>query len=232
MTTPVGNPFQDPATPPSTFPTQASFRGRLLLITPRKLDVVPNNMNPGTTQDRITADVTVVDGLGPVPQMKEGNHTGGWLEGPDFTGVWFTGQRVVDQMRSFVGTGQSVLSVIETYQPGQPPRKGNPWGLVTATDEQKNQARAFLASRTVGAAAAPVTVPAPVQYAPQVQQQAPAAAPVQAPVPAPATAPVAPPAPGPVAAPQPAAANPFLQQAPAQAAPATVNPFLQQAPQQ
>ena len=216
------DPFQDPIIPPSTYPNQSSLRGRLLLITPRKIETKPSNLNPGQTQEIITADVTVVDGLGPVPQMNNGTHTGQWIEGPDFTGIWFSGQRVVDQLRSFVGTGRSVLSVMETYQPGQPPRKGNPWGLVAATDEQKNQARQFLASRTVGSAAAPAPAPA-VQQAPMVQQ-APAPVPVAASTAqAPAVAPV-------VAQPGPATtANPFLNQAPA-AAPATqpVNPFLQQ----
>ena len=168
MTVPAQNPFADPIQPPSVYPSQASLRGRLVLITPRKIETTPSNLNPGQMQERITADVTVVDGLGPVPDIKNNKHSGQWLEGPDFTGVWLSGQRVVDQLRSQIGTGQSVLGVIETYQPGQVPMKGNPWGILTATPEQKAQASQFLATRTVAAAAAPAPyqqqAPAPYTY--------------------------------------------------------------------
>ena len=168
MTVPAQNPFADPIQPPSVYPSQASLRGRLVLITPRKIETKPSNLNPGQMQETITADVTVVDGLGPVPDIKNNKHSGQWLEGPDFTGVWLSGQRVVDQLRSQIGTGQSILGVIETYQPGQVPMKGNPWGILTATPEQKAQASQFLATRTVAAAAAPAPyqqqAPAPYMY--------------------------------------------------------------------
>lgn len=249
MTVPAQNPFADPIQPPSVYPSQASLRGRLVLIMPIKIEQVPSNLNPGQTQERITASVTVVDGLGPVPDIKNNQPTGQWLEGPDFAGVWLSGQRIVDQLRSYINTGQSVLGVIETYKPGQVPMKGNPWGILTATDEQKSVATQFLAQRTIGAAAAPAPVqqqaPAPEQ--PQYAQQAPAAAPsplnppypaqqqyqpqVQAPVQYP------PQAAPPVAAPAqvPAPATPVA--APPAAAPALgpgANPFLppQQAPAQ
>jgi len=245
---PGDDPFANPATIPNTFPTQASFRGRLIMITPRKVETVANHNEPGKFQERVTADVSVVDGLGPVPQMKQNAHTGQFLQGPEFPGVWFNGTRVIEQLRPFIGTGQAVLGVFETYKPGQQPIKGNPWGIVTATEEQKNTARNYLATRTVGAAAAPAPVvsqapqypgapmqattqPAPVYghpgaaQAPQYPfaQQAPAYAPqTQAPeaVPAPYPQPVA-------MSPAPAApgVNPFAPQAPAPG----VNPF---APQQ
>lgn len=254
MTVPAQNPFADPIQPPSVYPSQASLRGRLVLITPRKIETKPSNLNPGQTQEIITADVTVVDGLGPVPDIKNNQHSGQWLEGPDFTGVWLSGQRVVDQLRSQIGTGQSVLGVIETYQPGQVPMKGNPWGILTATDEQKSVATQFLAQRTMAAVAAPGQNVAPAPEQPQYAQQAPAAAPSPLNPPYPAqqqqyqpqvqaqpmyqpqaapqvAAPAQVPAPAtPVAAPQAAApapgpgANPFL---PPQQAPAQqVNPFL------
>lgn len=237
MTVPVQNPFADPIQPPSVYPSQASLRGRLVLITPHKIETTPSNLNPGQMQERITADVTVVDGLGPVPDMKNNQHSGQWLDGPDFTGVWLSGQRVVDQLRSQIGTGQSVLGVIETYRPGQAPMKGNPWGILTATPEQKTQASQFLATRTVAAAAAPV--PQPEQFQPQAappaqpQYTQQAAPPAPAPAAQPVAAPVQAPAPGVASTPAPGqapAANPFLQQAPAQVQP--VNPFLQNAPQQ
>lgn len=206
MTVPTQDPFQDPVTPPSTFPTQASFRGRVIMITAHKIETVPNQMNPGTMQERITADVTVVDGRGPVPQMKNNAHTGQFLEGPDFTGVWFNGTRVVDQLRATVGTGQKTIGIMETYKPGQVPVKGNPWGILAASDEQKQAARQFLAGRTVAAAIPPVAAPAPGPIlAPQ--YPAPVAAPAPAPAPVAAPAPAMPQAPAPGSAP--AGVNPF-----------------------
>lgn len=227
MTVPAQqDPFSDPIIPPSTHPTVGSFRGRLIMITPRKSEMVQDTLNQGKMVERITADITVVDGLGPVPQVK-GNPpqpTGQFLEGPDFTGVWIQSERIVQQISSFVGTGRTVLGVIDTRNPGTAPMKGNPWGITAATPEQKQQAVQFLASRTVGAAAAPAPAPqqAPfVQQAPAHQPANAVAAPVQAAPPVVAQT-------GPATTP-----NPFLQQAPAAAPPAQpVNPFLQQAPQQ
>lgn len=234
MTVPTQDPFADPA-PTSQRPTIASLRGRLVMLTPRKIETVASNMNPGQMEDRATVDVTVVDGLGPVPQMKNNVPTGQFLDGPDFTGMWISSTRVVDQMRPFVGTGRAVLGTIETWKPGQQPIKGNPWGIVTATPEQKAQAVQFLASRTVVGAAAPapspqptpaygaatqypqaqptypmqaVPQPAPVYGAPQAnlpQQSAPVN-PAAAPSPAPAPQ-TAPPVPVPGSAP--AGVNPF-----------------------
>lgn len=217
MTAPVQDPFADPIIPPSTHPTVGSFRGRLIMITPTKTEMVNDNLNPGKVVERITANVTVVDGQGPVPVVK-GNPpqpTGQYLEGPDFTGVWLQSERIVQQLHDYVGTGRPVLGVIDTRNPGTAPMKGNPWGITAATPEQKQHAVQFLASRTVGAAASPQPAPAP--------QQTVAVAPAPVPAPAPAASPVAAPAPGPV--------NPFAQPVPAAAAPpaaAPVNPFLTQ----
>lgn len=185
MTVPTQDPFADPA-PTSNRPTIASLRGRLVMITPRKIETVASNMNPGQLEDRVTADVSVVDGLGPVPQIKNNVPTGQFLDGPDFTGMWISNTRVVDQLRPFIGTGRPVLGTIETWKPGQQPIKGNPWGIVTATPEQKAQAITFLNSRTVSGAAVPVPAPQP-QGAPTYPMQATQSpAPVYgAPVPAP-----------------------------------------------
>lgn len=243
MSVPVNDPFADPIIPPSTHPTIGSFRGRLIMITPTKTEMVQDNLNPGKIVERITANITVVDGQGPVPVVK-GNPptpTGQYLEGPDFTGVWLQSERVVTQLHDYVGTGRPVLGVIDTRNPGTDPKKGNPWGITAATPEQKQHAVNFLNSRTVGAAAAPAPVPAAQpQYttAPAMQQYAqqanlyaqPTAPPVAAPAAQPVAAPVQAPAPGVAspAVPGPApVANPFLQQAGQLAAqPQTANPFL------
>jgi hypothetical protein len=239
MTSPYAVPFADPGVT-STRPTVASLRGRLVIITPRKIETVPSNMNKGHMEDRVTADVQVVDGLGPVPQFKNHQPTGVMLEGPDFTGVWISNTRVVDQLRQYVGTGTGVIGVLDTWQPGTQPVKGNPWGIVAATDEQKQHASNYLASRAIGAAAAPA--PQPQTYTSM--QATPPPAPVYGqPAPQQAQNPFAQTSPQPAAPagyPQPAApittaAAPVPEQAPPAApapyvpapgsAPANVNPF-------
>lgn len=201
----VTDPFAGPAAIPSSFPTVASFRGRLVLIRPVKQETVPNNLGaPGSTQERVTADITVVDGLGPVPQMK-GNPpapTGQMFQGPDFPGTYVQSEVIVKQLADALSSRGMVLARIDTRTPGTNPIKGNPWGLIDPTEADKQTARNFLANRTVSAASAPAA--APVQ-APQVYQH-PTGSAVQAPaayVP-PATPPQLP-APGSA----PAGVNPF-----------------------
>lgn len=193
---PLNDPFADPIIPPSTHPTVASFRGRLAMFTVRKSEMTTSSLKPGPFE-RLTVDVTVVDGRGPVPLMK-GNPptpTGATLDGPDFTGMWIDSEYIVSQLSPMVGTGIPVLGIIDTKTPGTNPGKGNPWGIIAATPEQKQAAINFLNTRAVGGAAAP----APVAH--QATPQAAAAAPSPAPTPQAAL-----PAPG--SAPQ--GANPFL----------------------
>lgn len=154
------DPFAAPAPIPSSFPTVASFRGRLVLIKALRQETVPNSLGgPGAVQERVTADVTVVDGLGPVPVMKQNVPTGQTLEGPEFKNTWLTGQVVTQQLADAVRTGVPVLGRIDTQKPGGTPMKGNPWGIISPTEEDKNTARQFLAARMVGSAAAPAAVP-------------------------------------------------------------------------
>lgn len=207
MTTPanMADPFADPTVPASTFPKVASFRGRLAMFTVRKSEMRTSTLKP-VPHEVLTVDVTVVDGQGPIP-LTAGNPpmpTGQTLPGPDFTGVWIDGDRLVDQLRAQLGTGRPVLGVIDTRNPGTSPMKGNPWGMTAATEEQKAQARAYLANRSVAQAAAPA--PAPVAQAAPQYATAPTVAPQQGPAAVAPTAPPAVPAPG-SAAP---GSNPFL----------------------
>lgn len=183
------DPFAAPAAIPSSFPTIASFRGRLVLIRPLKQETVPNNLGaPGSTQERVTADIVAVDGLGPVPQMK-GNPptpTGQTFPGPEFRGVYVQSEVIVKQLAEALAGRTQVLAWIDTRNPGTQPMKGNPWGLIDATKDPAavQTARNFLATQLVGAAQAPAAAP---QYAPQpVPNQAPPAA---QPLPQPGSAP-------------------------------------------
>ena len=208
------DPFAAPAVIPSTYPSVQSFHGRLVLISPKKTDQVPNLQNPGQMVDRITADVTVVDGQGAVPLYKQRVQTGQFLEGPDFPGTYFNGSRMTKQLFPSIPAGM-VLARIGLYKEGQPAGQGNPWGLVDPTEEDKQIARNFLANRTIGAvqapAAAPMSmqgVPHPPNVTPQYAAQAPAqqyAPPVQ-PAPAPGFNPFAQPA---ASAPPAGSGNPF-----------------------
>lgn len=163
------DPFMDPATPPSAFPTLASLRGRLVLVKPTKQETVPNNLGqPGSTQQRVTADVTVVDGRGPVPVVKQGSPTGQTLEGPEFRGMWIQGEFITTQLAEALRSGGMVLGTVNTPKTNMPPGKGNAWGLTRATDADKQTARDFLAGRTIGATQEPAQVapPAPQQITP------------------------------------------------------------------
>lgn len=196
------DPFAAPAAIPSEYPTVASFRGRLVLIRPIKIETVPNSQGaPGQMQDRVTADVTVVDGLGPVPGFTRGQPNGQSFAGPEFRGTYISQEVIVKQLAEVTpprGNGM-VLARIDTKTPGTAPGKGNPWGLIDPTDQDRNIARAFLANRTVSSAAAPAAAP---QY-PQAASPTPQPAPAQA-------APVAPPA-VPVPGSAPVGVNPFAR---------------------
>jgi hypothetical protein len=196
-------PWSAPAIIPSSFPTVASLRGRLVLIQPLKQQTVPNKLGaPGSTQEQVTANVMVVDGQGAVPQMS-GNPpqpTGLMIDGPEWLGMWINSEVIVKQLADALRSGGRVLARVNTPDPNRAPGKGNAWGLIAATPEDEQIARNWFAARTVGAAQAPVqqttAAPSPAAPAPVVQAQVQAAPPV-----APAL---------PVAGSAPAGVNPFL----------------------
>lgn len=227
VTQPVSqDPFGAPAVIPSTYPSAQSFHGRLVLISPKRMDQIPNRQNPQKLDDRITADVTVVDGLGPVPLWKNRVQTGAFLDGPDFTGVYFSQNRIVKQLASAIPAGM-VLARVGLYKEGQPQGEGNPWGLVDPTEEDKQMARNFLATRTVNGLSAPAPVAQPqAAYVPPV---APQPTPAYVPAPAPVPQGQAPYVPAPQ--PQPAYAQPAAQTAPPVTQPQMFTPPVQpQAP--
>lgn len=179
------DPFAGPAPIPSTFPVVESFRGRLVLITPKSQKTVPNNLgNPGDTQEQVTADVTVVDGQGPIPLFKNRQATGQTLPGPDFPGMWLSSQVIVTQLQDALRSGGMVLGRIDTKTPGTMAVKGNPWGIIAPTEEDKNIARAFLANRMVSGASAPAPAPVAQPVTPPVAAVAAATNPFAASAPA------------------------------------------------
>jgi hypothetical protein len=169
--------FADPQKPVSADgprPTVASFRGRLVMITPQRIEKVPHKESPGVMIDRITADVVVVDGRGDIPQMSYGQPTGVMIPGDEFRSLWIENTYLIDQMRTLVGAGRPMIGTVDTKVPGTHPTKGNPWGLIPATMEQKQQAVNYLNSRSVNGAAAPPAILRPPAPAPAAATTTPA----------------------------------------------------------
>lgn len=164
------DPFSAPAAVASAHASADSFRGRLVLITPTRLeiDVPKSQSNPNVLGNKVTADVTVVDGQGPVQVFSQRVATGKYLEGPTYRGVWFNQDRLAklgglvqtDANGALQMTGM-VLGRLETYKPGKMAGQGNPWGLTPPTEADIATARAFLANQAQTQAAATVAAASP-----------------------------------------------------------------------
>lgn len=156
----TNDPFADPTPRSSDFASAASFRGRLILVEPTKIEhnVPKQSSNPnGDKGDKITANVTVVDGQGPIQIYDRFTPTGRYLDGPTHYGVWFNQGQIVDALQSLdkKTLHKMVLMRVDTLKPGTQPGQGNPWVVSPATDAEKATARNFLASQMVGGASAP-----------------------------------------------------------------------------
>lgn len=169
------DPFEDPTPHSSAFASADSFRGRLIFVQPTRLehDVPKSGANPnGPKGDRVTANVTVVDGLGPVHVFSQRVKTDKTLEGPLHRGVWFNQDQIVEGLLQVDGVTlrKGVLMRIDTLKPGTMAGQGNPWVVTAATAQEKDTARQFLAAQMVNGAAptaqAPVPQAAPVAAAP------------------------------------------------------------------
>lgn len=148
------DPFAAPAQVASAHASADSFRGRLVLIKPTRIEYnVPKSQStPNILGNKVTADVTVVDGLGPVQVFQQRVATGKFIAGPIYRGVWFNQDRLakmgglVDPTEDPVQMTGMVLGRLETYKPGQMAGQGNPWGFLPPTEDDKAIARAFLAA--------------------------------------------------------------------------------------
>lgn len=121
----------------SAYPKPNDLRGHLLLIRPTKFegDLLSQFSKPGKPQyqDRITADVIVLDG--PLENFEE----------TEFFDMYFSQVRLVSQLKPFVKRQGLCLARLDTFRPGQKAEQGNPWGLVTEfTDEDAQLAREHL----------------------------------------------------------------------------------------
>lgn len=134
----MSQPFNDPAPIGGVRPAIRDLEGRIVIITPTFIATVPNQLSrePGATQERVTADIMVVDG-GPLDFG--GNPTGAGNKPPTphtlrvsvpwkATGVYISQTNMVDALRARVGKGV----VLGRITRGIASRPGNapPWNLV------------------------------------------------------------------------------------------------------
>lgn len=156
------DPFEDPTPRVSAFASADSFRGRLVMIEPTRIehDIPKQASNPsGPKGDRITANVTVMDGKGAVQIFNQKVPTGRFLDGPLHRGVWFNQDQITQGLQTPDGAlRKRVLAKLDTLKPGTPAGQGNPWVMNPATPEEKAQAAKLLAEGIVGAAAAAAPV--------------------------------------------------------------------------
>lgn len=149
------DPFSGPA-PRADRPRVRDMYGRLLLLIPHKLEEgIPNRLQPGTTQDRMTADVIVLDGgalpyggrpeaTPPVPHNKS-------AQVPLKVDRLFISQAglisqcreaLAKRLRGQPGMVLGRLAVGEANAPGQ----NAPYLLTPPTDADKQFARQYLAA--------------------------------------------------------------------------------------
>jgi hypothetical protein len=138
--------------------------GRLLILRPTKIERgIKNDLaeDPNAVQDRLTADVVVLDGppfpYGGKPEIGQ-PHTHNASIPMEWPGLWLTQDLIVRQCEKSIGgmvLGRLVLG--QASKPGRRP----PWRLDDPTDSDKVIARQYLAGAAVAAASAPAPV-APV----------------------------------------------------------------------
>ena len=164
-TAPIGaaadDPFDNPAAQQARGPRMRKMYGRLLLIIPRKLETgvvsrtLKNNDGSPAVQDRMTADVVILDGgtiayggkpeaVIPVPHDKS-------AEVPfKVAGMYISNAGLISQCREalakIVSQGRPGM-VLGRLAQGQGGTNGNPpWILTPATDADRAIGKAYLAT--------------------------------------------------------------------------------------
>jgi hypothetical protein len=152
-----GDPFSDPAPQEPKGPRMRDMYGRLLLVIPFKLEEgIPNRLGkPGDTQDRLTADVIVLDGgtihYGGAPEKVPAVPHNKSAEVPlKRSRMFISNAGIISQCR------QALAKKLTTGTPGMVlgrlavgEAKGDnnpPYLLQPATDADKQVARAYLAT--------------------------------------------------------------------------------------
>lgn len=164
MTQAVADPFSAPASGGGKYPKleirdenneivrddDNCLRGRLLMITPLKSEIVADKLSktPGATQERITADVVVLDGspIGPPEGEREATPAA-------FDGMYFSQKALVSQLRKALKANMAgadprrmVLGRLEKEPPKEKGRYPT-WVLRDFTPEDAQKARDYLATK-------------------------------------------------------------------------------------
>jgi hypothetical protein len=128
---PEGDPFGQPATG-GNFPKLADLWGCLIMITPRKIEEVPDNFNKGQTTNRLTADVLVIDGP-PVELV-----TSNGLPEPSDTYSKFIGRNFP---RMWINSGPIVKAADVALDEGTKAILGRLWRFPVSDDKDKYEDR-------------------------------------------------------------------------------------------
>lgn len=146
------DPFSDPGSA-STFPAMKQLRGRTLIIRPTKLETgLPNTLQPGTTYDRMTADVIVLDGEPIEGRLDDDDNLTPFdepLVAPfKLESMYISGAKLITECKGKLPRGEQpaglVIGELTKLPPQKAGRKGA-WSLKTATDEQKALGKQYLA---------------------------------------------------------------------------------------
>lgn len=151
-----GDPFSGPAPQQARGPRLRDLYGRLLLLVPQKLEQgIPNRLQPGTTQDRMTADVIVLDGglisYGGRPEATPPMPHDKTAAVPHRTpSMFISSAGLISQCREALarraqGQPGMVLGRLTTGNAKEPGQNA-PWLLTPPTEEDKQAARQYLAS--------------------------------------------------------------------------------------
>lgn len=153
------DPFEDPTPRVSKFANAYSFRGRLIMVEPTNVEHnVPKNASEpnGAKGDKVTANVTLMDGLGNVFACPEGETSDIEIQGPMYRGVWFNQDQIADSLLTPERTlRKRVLMRINTLNGSGRAKRGNPWIVIPATAEEKAAAAEILNQMTASQFEAP-----------------------------------------------------------------------------
>ena len=133
------------------FPAMKQLKGRLLLIEPTRLDKqITSNLNPDKKVDRMSANVTVLDG-DPITNVldKDGDVVHEFdepLAAPHTMEDMYISQTVlVNQLRKAYKAESKVLGRL-VQLPAARPGENKAWAFEEPTDADKDIARGYLAS--------------------------------------------------------------------------------------
>lgn len=164
---PNQNPFNAPAPVGGIRPRVADIAGRMVAFTPTALALNVPGVKPGELQDRITADVVVLDG-GPLAfggKPEKGIPHTLIISAPcEFSGMYVSQTNLVGALRGSVNAGVVLGRIVQgtTSKPGNNP----PWNLapIDPADPAYRMALDYWSARALGQIVKPE--PQPIAGAP------------------------------------------------------------------